>query len=238
MIQLMFASAGTYTHVEQEHALSRLHARERLRYERFSSIRRRHTWLVGRTFLLDALQQQLGKFNAQSLRTDGHGGIRLLGEPHRLSLSHCRDLFVVSLSRITTGVDIENLRSRKLLQHIRQLFNRSETDHLNGLKEAERLDAFYIYWTLKEAACKAANISVWEGLPNTCFELAVGGFKSQAPFPNGDWQFMSAYIEPHWRVALAMRDAKCAPRIDCWCKTAARQWCRHKLDHQIFLHGK
>jgi phosphopantetheinyl transferase len=238
MVQLMFANAGTYTAVEQEHVLSRLHASERLRYETFSSLRRRHTWLVGRTFLLDALQQQLGKVNAQSLRTDKHGGVRLLGEPFKLSLSHSRDMFVASLSHITTGVDVENLRPRKLLQHIGQVFTHSETDHMNDLKEAERLDAFYIYWTLKEAACKAANISIWESLRNTCFELRIGRFKSQAPFPTGDWHFMSAYIEPQWRVALAMRDAKSTPRVDCWRKIAAQEWYTQQVVRQVYLSGR
>lgn len=238
MVQLMFTDASAYALVEQEHTLSRLHATERLRYEVFSSPRRRHTWLVGRTFLLDALEQQLGRFNAQSLRTDEHGSVRLLGESISLSLSHSRGMFVVSLSGTPTGVDIESLRPRKLIQHVGQVFTRSEADHVNALKEAERLDAFYIYWTLKEAACKVAGVSIWECLRNTSFDLRISGFNSQAPFPTGDWRFMSAYIEPQWRIALAMRDAKSAPRVDCWRKTAAQQWHRHELDRQIFVQGR
>lgn len=238
IVKLMFTDTSTYSQGEQECSLSRLHTTECLRYARFSNPRRRHTWLVGRTFLLDVLQRELSNFNAESIRTDEYGGIHLLDEPIRLSLSHSQNMFVVSLSGYTTGVDIEYVRPRKLLQQVGQVFTRSETNRISDLQEAERLDAFYRYWTLKEAACKAAGISIWEGLRSTCFDLRIGGFDSHAPFPEGDWHFMTATIGPKWRVAFAGRDMHQVPKIDCWQRTAAWQWRRHVLEHQMFLCGR
>ena len=102
-----------------------------------------------------------------------------------------------------------------------------EAERLDTLAASERQDAFYTLWTLKEAACKAAGVSLWEGLRHACFDLVAGYCSLKPPFPAGEWAFMHARLEPGWRLALATRAA--LPEIECWRMTAARQWRREAL---------
>ncbi|HVC37057.1 MAG TPA: 4'-phosphopantetheinyl transferase superfamily protein [Gammaproteobacteria bacterium] len=232
----MNASSCSHTALEQT-LLSRLHKTEQARYGSFTNLQRRQTWLAGRVLLLAALERQLGQIDAASIRTDEQGGVRFQGNAIHLSMSHSRDMLVVSLSGMRTGVDVEWPQPRSVLQHAERVFNRTEADQMHALTEAERRDVFYVFWTLKEAACKAAGVSLWESLHCACFDLRNGRFNSHPPFPSGDWHFMSACIEPGWRVAVATRGAVNTPQIECWRLTAAEQWHRQPLVRQLFLFG-
>ena len=124
------------------------------------------------------------------------------------------------------------------MQHAEQVFSEPEGARLNALPEAERQDAFYVLWTLKEAACKAAGVSLWTSLRHACFDLHKAKFDPRPPFPGGDWQFMSACIEPGWRLAPAERDTKVVPRIECWRMIERGHWRHQPLARQQFLQGK
>lgn len=235
----MLMDLTLYPHAELEQSLlPRLHDAERARYRAFTHPRRRRTWLAGRALALATLTRQSGEADAAALRTDPEGGVRYDDDSFYLSLSHCRDLVAVALSRIRIGVDLEWPRPRALLQHSEKVFTDVEAERLRSLPDMERTDAFYAVWTLKEAACKAAGISLWQSLRNTCFDPGTGHFSSQLPFPVGHWRFMSAGIEPGWCLAIAARDARDDSRIECWRMTAPAQWNRQPLVRQMFLQGK
>jgi 4'-phosphopantetheinyl transferase len=237
-IQIMLMDLTRHPHSEREQLLPRLHDTEQARYRSFSHPSRQHTWLAGRALLLAALKKQLGNVEPVALRTDPEGGVRYGDGIVHASLSHCRELVAVALSDTRVGVDIEWPRVRKSLQHAGQIFSETEATHLNALPDAERQDVFYRLWTLKEAACKAVGLSVWASLQNACFVLETAGFVPNPPFPSGPWQFMSACIEPGWCMAIAVRDMKVMPRIECWRMMDGGGWCNQLLARQLFLHGE
>lgn len=238
-IQIMLMDLTLDSHAERERdTLSRLHATERARYRNFSHPQRRQVWLAGRALLLAALAKQLGHVDAAALRTDPEGGVRYGDGAIHLSLSHCRELIAIALSDQRIGVDLEWPRPRKSILHAGQVFSELEAAQLNALPEAELQDAFYVLWTLKEAACKAAGVSLWTSLRHACFDLDKAGFDPRPPFPGGDWQFMSACIEPGWRLATAVRDAGDVPDIESWRMIEPGRWCSQPLARQQFLQGK
>lgn len=237
-IQLLLMDASCYLHAElEQELLPRLHDAEQLRYRSFAHPRRRHTWLAGRALLLAALTREGGAVHAQGLRTDASGGVRYQNGAMALSLSHCGDLIAVTLARTRTGVDVEWLRPRTAVQQAGRVFLQAEAMQLPASSEAERLEAFYTLWTLKEAACKAADVPLWEALHGACFDLKQGAFSSRPPFPSGDWRFMSAGIDPRWRLAVAARGGD-ELRIDSWCMTGQQQWRRQAFTRQVFLRGR
>ena len=237
-IQLIFMHSSSCSHtVLEQTLLPRLHKTEQARYASFTNLQRRQTWLAGRALLLAALERQLGQIDAASIRTDVQGGVRFQGSAIHLSISHSHDMLVVSLSSTCTGVDVEWPRPRTILQHAGQVFTRIEADQMHALTEVERRDIFYVFWTLKEAACKAAGTSIWESLHCSSFDLRNGRFNSKPPFPCGAWHFMSAFIESGWCVAVATRDAVNMPQFECWRLTAAKQWHRQQLERQVYLDG-
>ena len=202
LITLMDTEAQTLAALEQR-VLPRLHPAEQQRYETFTHPLRRQTWLAGRALLLASLQRQLGLVNVAALRTDPDGGVRYSAADLRLSLSHSGELIAVALSRRAVGVDIEWSRPRKLLQRPGEVFSSSEAARLQALPESQRQDAFYTLWTLKEAACKAAGLSLWECLRSTSFDPANAAFSAEPPFPAGNWRFVSMQFSPHWFLGLA-----------------------------------
>jgi phosphopantetheinyl transferase len=236
-IQLVFMNTGSCPHVELEQSLlSRLHITEQARYSSFLNKRRRQIWLAGRALLVALLQRHLGSIDITAIRTDEKGGVRFHGNALHLSLSHSHDMLVASMAGTRTGVDLEWLRPRTVLRHVTRVFNCAEANQLRVLTKPEQLDRFYIFWTLKEAACKAAEISLWESLKSTNFDLQNGIFKSHPPFPTGDWHFMSACVKPGWRVSVAIRDIKDMPQIESWRFTTLDNWRRLELTKQTFLH--
>ena len=104
-----------------------------------------------------------------------HGKPRLAGGAGlELSVSHAGDLVVVAVAtRARVGVDVElldrRLRPRELA---RVALAPEEAEELAALDEDERVRAFLVYWTRKEAATKA----VGRGL-----ELELGEIRVSAP---------------------------------------------------------
>lgn len=215
--------------------LPRLHATEQARYRVFTHPHRRQMWLAGRALLLAALARRLDRVDATALRTESQGGVRYQDGSLHISLSHCRNLIAVALAQTHIGVDVETPRPRTALRHAEEVFSAGEARQLREMSEADRQEAFYMLWTLKEAVCKAAGIPLWESLHGARFDLDAMSFSAPMPFPAGDWRFMSACIEPGWRMAAAVHDAGATFEVECWRLNAAAQWCRQELVRPVFL---
>ena len=229
----------SHAHLQLERdVLPGLHPEEQTRYRTFAHPHRRQTWLAGRALMLAALSRQLGEVDASALRTDPEGGVRYHAAPIHLSLSHCRDLIVVAMSAVRLGVEVEWPRPRALLRDPAQVFHLREAAYLQSLPESERLAAFYVFWTLKEAACKCAGISLLKTLRSTCFDVAAGRFSYESPFPAGARRFMTAAIEPGWRLALAISGRGDMPQIEAWRLLVPADWEQQPLARQVFLHGQ
>lgn len=201
-ITLMDTDARPAAVLERD-VLPHLNPEEQARYRTFTHPLRRQTWLAGRALLLASLQRYLESVTPAALQTAANGSVHYADADVRLSLSHSGTQLAVALSSGPVGVDIEWSRPRNLVQRPAEVFTANEAARMQALSDSQRQDAFYILWTLKEAACKAAGLSLWECLRSTCFDTGNGTFSTQSPFPAEDWRFVSLQFAPHWILGLA-----------------------------------
>jgi phosphopantetheinyl transferase len=214
--------------------LPRLAPREQARYHAFEAEARRRSWLAGRELLCAAVTQALGEADAAALRTQDSGSVAYAKGGVYLNLSHSGDWFAAACATSPVGIDIERVRPRAVTTQAARVFCAGEAAALE--RDADPLTGFYRLWTLKEAACKAAGLTVWDSLRHVCFDLAAGRCHLTPPFPGGTWHFMHGSFAPGWRLALAMRGAAAAPRICSWRRSGAG-WERIELSDTAHLTG-
>lgn len=186
---------------------------EQARYRSFSSETRRHAWLTGRELLLAAHVSFIGEPDTHALLTDSNGGVRYAHGGVYLNLSHSGGLFAAAISDVPVGVDIERIRPRAVTTQAARVFCAGEAAALQ--RGPDPLAGFYRLWTLKEAACKAVGLSIWDALGGACFDLEAASCRLDEPFPSGPWRFMYAGVAPDWRLGLALRSGGTV-QVDCF----------------------
>jgi len=237
-VEIAFMDFASTAPLRQEaELLPRLHPDEQARYRAFTHAARRESFLAGRALLIALLARTLGRVEPAALRSADSGGLRYEDAPVHLNLSHSGGLAAATVSTRPVGVDLERLRMRPSVQQAARVFTPAEGTRVDALPEAERLEAFYILWTLKEAACKAAELSLWEGLRGARFDTAVGRAEIEAPFPRGPWAFMHAGLASYWRIAVALRGADPGFQIGCRRLAADGTWREEPLTRPIYLYG-
>jgi 4'-phosphopantetheinyl transferase len=71
------------------------------------------------------------------------------------SLSHCGDMVAAAIAKFPIGIDVERpSKPRNLMAIADVTFSVNERAELQRLPEQERIAAFYLFWTLKEATGK------------------------------------------------------------------------------------
>jgi len=232
-ILLMDAAASP----PEDEVLPRLHPEEQARYRSFGHEQRRQTWLAGRALLLAALAKVTGEVDASLLRTAESGGVRYADGALHLSLSHSRGLLGAALASVPVGLDVEWPQPRLAVSQAERVYSPEEAAELAPLPPAEREDTFYAFWTLKEAACKAMGLQLWQGLRHARFDLAAGRFFPQAPFPGGGWTCLHARLEGGWRLGLAVRSP--APtQVECLRLARRRRWHEETLVHPAWVYAR
>ncbi|HSN18257.1 MAG TPA: 4'-phosphopantetheinyl transferase superfamily protein [Gammaproteobacteria bacterium] len=207
MTQVLLTELDTAGHAARERILlPRLHAEEQLRYRGFGTETRRQSWLAGRGLLLAALDRVLDEVDPGRLRTAASGGIAYRGAPVHLNLSHSGGLLAAVVSSRPVGIDIERIRPRAIAAQVDRVFCPGEARAMEHLPEDARLARFFQLWTLKEAACKAAQLSIWDGLGKACFDVDAGRCHFAPPFPPHPWRLMHGAFDGDWRLAVAVRD--------------------------------
>ncbi len=211
---IFLAGLDPGSHATRErYLLPRLALEEQARYHSFSAEPRRHSWLAGRELLLTALAHRAGEPDAAALLTEASGGVRYAVGSLHLNLSHSGGWLAAALSRVPVGIDIERLRPRAVATQVERIFCEDETRWLK--RQADPLLAFYTLWTLKEAACKAVGLTVWDALRAACFDPESGRCSLSPPFPAGPWRFMHASFQPGWRLAVALHGLDGTPQVTC-----------------------
>lgn len=204
--------------------LSRLHPDERARYRGFTHGPRRLSWLAGRALMLAALEKILGTADARALRSRESGGVAYGDGELHLNLSHSGGLLGVAFSSLPVGLDLEQPRLRAAVRSAGRIFSAQETAWLDTLPAPERLDGFYSLWTLKEAACKAVELTLWDCMKTACFVPPEGRFSPQAPLPAGPWSCLYARLEPDWHLAVAVSGTAGPLEPSCWRLAADGSW--------------
>ena len=135
----------------------------------------------------------------------------------KFNLSHTNGLVVCVVAREReVGVDVEDRERRgKLLEVAERFFSASEVAALRRLPEAEQLDRFFFYWTLKEAYIKARGKGLAIPLSQFSFELderrEEGIRISFAPELDDQperWQFTALSFGRQHRIAVGIERKK------------------------------
>lgn len=213
---IFLAPQDDAAHAQRVHVLlPRLAAAEQARYHAFSAEPRRRTWLAGRELLLAAVSYVQGEADPAALLTAAHGGVAYADGSLHLNLSHSGEwLAAAAAAHSPVGIDIERLRPRAVTTQAARVFCPKEAERL--AQEGDPLPLFYRLWTLKEAACKAVGLTIWDALHQVCFDLETGRCTLAPPFPPGPWHFLYGDFAPDWRLGLALHGGGGIPKVACW----------------------
>lgn len=197
-----------------------LSAEERARRDRFVFDRDRHVFRVSWALVRRTLSRYAPVDPAAwTFERNAHGKPEIAaGLPAaglRFNLSHTAGLAACAVHRRRdVGVDVETLRRESATREIAERsFAPDEVAALERLPEERRREAFFDYWTLKEAYIKAVGVGISLGLQRFAFDLAGPGTPRVrfAPDLHDDpegWQFAQDRPGPDHRAAVAVR----APR--------------------------
>jgi phosphopantetheinyl transferase len=220
------APLGAAAHADRERELlPQLAPAEQIRYRGFGADVRRQAWLAGRELLLAALLHVQGAAEPAALLTEAHGGVRYARGGWHLNLSHSGGWLAAAVASVPVGIDIERLRPRAVAAQTARVFCPREAERL--ALEPDPLPSFWRLWTLKEAACKAAGLTVWDALRRVCFDLETERCEVTPPVPAGPWRFIYGSFASDWRLALALRTGG-RPDAACWRREGAG-WARMEL---------
>lgn len=129
-----------------------------------------------------------------------HGRPRLLGDEVRFSLSHCRGLGLIGLSRSRIGVDIERLSTPATVEEIADRLHPRESAELRALAGEERAVAFTRIWVRKEAYLKGLGIGL--ARPLAADYLGAGAVAARLP----GWTVRDVRVGERHRGAVAIAD--------------------------------
>ena len=193
-----------------ERQLGVLSESERARQSRFVFERGRREFLVSHALVRDALSRCAPVAPSAWLFAENEYGRPHIVEPAefgdlRFSLSHTAGRAVVAVTRgLEIGADVENVRRGYPVDIAERFFAPSEVAQL-----AVHVDAFFDFWTLKEAYMKARGLGFAIPLSSFAFDLSDPA-RPAITFHNGcedepsRWRFLLDRSSPDYRFALAV----------------------------------
>lgn len=136
----------------------------------------------------------------------------------RFNLSHTNGMAVCAIGLDTDiGVDVEfHANSQGLLEVADHYFSEREVGDLLSLPEGDREQAFFRYWTLKEAYIKAKGEGLSIALDSFSFIIdRSGGIEFWPPQPDQglDWSFQLFYPGEGYTAAVAAQSARMHVRL-------------------------
>jgi len=193
-----------------------LDAEELAQEGRLRMPRDRRRFLVRRALARSVLSHYTGVGpKAWRFTRNCHGKPAIAGPirpPLHFNLSHSSGMIVMAVARDRpVGVDIEEMRSGvSNFQVARRYFAREEIEFLERVPEADRSEAFYQLWTLKESFLKARGVGLSSGLRHFGFRIRAD--KPPAVFFRGcnfdddeAWQFRLLRLSTGaWRATKAL----------------------------------
>jgi 4'-phosphopantetheinyl transferase len=206
---------------------------ERMRAERFRFEQDRQRFIIGRGLLRTVLGYYLGVEPGQLHFCYGRYGKPALAEMFgtsalRFSLAHAHGLALYTVSRERElGVDLEHFRRvAETEQIVDRYFSEREKAVFRGLAADKKQEAFFTYWTCKEAYLKASG----EGLTRPLSQIDVSlvpGEPARLMSIDGDvkeasrWTLQELRPAPGFVAALAVEGQ--GWRLSCW------NWSKQKL---------
>jgi 4'-phosphopantetheinyl transferase len=216
---LWYACTDQMPSTAELHALeSLLSAEERTRQRRFLFERDRHQFLIAHALVRSVLSHYATGVPAQAWKfaSDPHGKPRIVAPAEfvrlHFNLAHTCGMAVCAVTwEREIGVDVEDVEGREIDAGLfRYCLTPSELAHLESLPAEQRKEAFFDYWTLKEAYLKARGLGL--ALPLKAFSFQLDGdgpprvaFSPQVRDDPQGWQFVHLRSTPRHRIAVAVR---------------------------------
>ena len=183
--------------------MSILSPQERERHQRFHFEKDRHSFLVSHALVRKVLSTYADVDPADWQFSAGRHGRPEISAPAgipalRFNLTHTAGLTgcLVTLDA-DCGIDAELITRRGNLQAIAEkMFADAELVTLNKLDGRAFLEQFFIFWTLREAYCKALGVGLGFSKKDYVFEAGGGGgVKIRFDAPAGD-------SGDHWQLTI------------------------------------
>ena len=193
-----------------------LSSEERARQQRFHFEKDRHSFLISHALVRKVLSAYVDVGPADWQFSAGrHGRPEIAGPAGvpalRFNLTHTAGLSgcLVSLDA-DCGIDAELITRRGDLQRVAgKMFADSERDTLKKLDGRAFLEQFFIFWTLREAYCKALGVGIGFSKKDYAFATGSDGrvrISFDTPADSEDhWQFTILRPGTDHLVAAAVR---------------------------------
>ncbi|MFL7793851.1 MAG: 4'-phosphopantetheinyl transferase superfamily protein [Anaerolineae bacterium] len=193
---------------------------EMARAERFRFEGDRRRFIVSRGVLRAILGQYLGIEPSHLNFSYGQHGKPSLaagfgGDALRFNLAHSHELALYAFTRgREVGVDLERVRPLPDAGEIAaRFFSRRENAELEGIPDCRKLEAFFTYWTCKEAYIKATGDGLARNLdqvevslaPGPARLLSVGGALEEA----ARWSLLAMNPASGYVAAVAFEGHRC-----------------------------
>jgi 4'-phosphopantetheinyl transferase len=191
------------------HFASLLSADERLRAGRFRSPIDRRRFSVRRGALRELLARRLGcEPSNVSITQNAFGKPRVEGADVKFSLSHSHGMALYAFARgPEIGCDIEWQDARFATSKTAELcLSGLELESLRSLPERRRIQAFFKYWTCKEAYLKARGVGL--AFPPQAITVSGGGAPCFIALPDdepAEWSLAHLELPTGYVGALAVR---------------------------------
>ena len=128
----------------------------------------------------------------------------------KFNLSHTKGLIALIVARDReVGVDVEDReRTGRLLNVADRYFSPQEVNALRALPEKDKLDRFFLYWTLKESYIKARGMGL--AIPLSQFSFAIASdisiaFDTKLDDDPDSWQFTAMSVGRRHALAASMQ---------------------------------
>lgn len=213
---------------ERVHWLAQMLSEDEMsRAERFHFERDRRRFIVARGVLREILGQYLdiepsrlrfsyGKHGKPSLSAEFDG------DALRFNLAHSEELALFAFTRgREIGIDLEHVRPLPDAEEIAaRFFSTRENAELEGMPDCRKSEAFFIYWTCKEAYIKATGDGLAQALDQV--EVSLDSERlvrlvsvEKSPEEAARWSLHTLTPTAGYVAAIAFEGHCCA--IGYWC---------------------
>ena len=178
-------------------------------YRRYQVDFKKVEFAIGRILLKTQLAQRIGADpRTIHFRKNQYGKLYLpeheadiTSEQLFFNLSHTDKLIVCSMTTLSDiGVDVEQL-AKDHLTIMSRVFNQAEIDYVNEQQgEEEKLNAFYMVWTRKEAHMKAKGMGF--SLPPLSFSVPVRPGRAA----QGEWEYYTCRLPGKYMLSTALHN--------------------------------
>lgn len=165
-----------------------------LKYKRYEDSLRS---LYGKLILKDMLN-----LDKVELEYNEWGKPKLLNSKIHFNISHSGEWVAVGIATHSIGIDIQKIHEIDL-SIANSFFSKIENEYIASLSKSDRIDAFFMIWTLKEAFIKAKGMGLY--IPLDSFTIDMSGYKPRLyNDENEECQLSIERVEKDYFMATCM----------------------------------